>query len=115
MARTRNEQYSSASHVRIYAHSNKSQLVNYCYGCYDPLQYPLLFPYGKNGWHCVIPKIEQPRNKLRKRAYYETEQLLSVSNMCSIDGLLDMEVDVLQKGKRKRNNVSCREYYCYKL
>nr|XP_016491572.1 PREDICTED: uncharacterized protein LOC107811201 isoform X1 [Nicotiana tabacum] len=36
-------------------------------------------------------------------------------NMCSIDGLLDMEAEVLQKGKRKRDNVSCREYYCYKL
>nr|XP_016460125.1 PREDICTED: uncharacterized protein LOC107783644 isoform X1 [Nicotiana tabacum]XP_016460126.1 PREDICTED: uncharacterized protein LOC107783644 isoform X1 [Nicotiana tabacum] len=35
--------------------------------------------------------------------------------MCSIDGLLDMEADVLQKGKQKRNNVSCREYYYYKL
>ncbi|XP_016506237.1 uncharacterized protein LOC107824026 [Nicotiana tabacum] len=35
--------------------------------------------------------------------------------MSSIDGLLDMEADVLEKGKRKRNNISCREYYCYKL
>ncbi|KAG5600732.1 hypothetical protein H5410_032102 [Solanum commersonii] len=36
-------------HIRIYTHSNRSQLVNYYYGCYDPLQYPLLFPYGQNG------------------------------------------------------------------
>lgn len=27
-------------HIQIYTHSNKSQLVNYYYGCYDPLQYP---------------------------------------------------------------------------
>ncbi|XP_075093689.1 uncharacterized protein LOC107772267 isoform X1 [Nicotiana tabacum] len=26
-----------------------------------------------------------------------------------------MEAEVMQKGKRKRDNVSCREYYCYKL
>ncbi|XP_019265860.1 PREDICTED: uncharacterized protein LOC109243390 [Nicotiana attenuata] len=26
-----------------------------------------------------------------------------------------MEAEVLQKGKRKRDTVSCREYYCYKL
>ncbi|XP_070038425.1 uncharacterized protein [Nicotiana tomentosiformis] len=35
--------------------------------------------------------------------------------MCSIDMLLDMEAELLQKKKRKRNIVSCREYYCYKI
>lgn len=29
---------SSAPHIRIYTHSNKNQLVNYYYGCYDLLQ-----------------------------------------------------------------------------
>lgn len=108
---------SSAPHIRIYTHSNKSQLVNYYYGCYDPLQYPLLFPYGQNGWHCSIRKVTLPDPKLRKtkRTYYDNEHLPSLSNMCSIDGLLDMEAEVLQKGKRKRDTVSCREYYCYKL
>ncbi|KAG5608999.1 hypothetical protein H5410_020280 [Solanum commersonii] len=45
-------------HIRIYTKSDKSQLVNYYYGCYDPLQYPLLFPYGQGGWHCGIKKIK---------------------------------------------------------
>lgn len=31
----------STPHILIYTHSNRSQLVNYYYGCYDPLQYPL--------------------------------------------------------------------------
>lgn len=107
---------SSGPHIWIHTHSNKSQLVNYYYGCYDLLQYPLLFPYGQNGWHCGIQKVTQPGHKLRKkRTYYENEQLPSVSNMCSIDGLLDMEAEVLQKGKRKRDAISCREYYYYKL
>nr|XP_016509877.1 PREDICTED: uncharacterized protein LOC107827294 [Nicotiana tabacum] len=35
--------------------------------------------------------------------------------MTSIDGLLDMEAEVMQKGKRKRDTVSYREYYCYQL
>lgn len=91
----------SIPHIRIYTHSNKSQLVNYYYGCYDPLQYPLLFLYGQNVWHCEIHKVIQPENKLRKtkRAYYENEQLPSLSNMYSIDGLLDMEAEVLEKAK----------------
>lgn len=35
--------------------------------------------------------------------------------MCSFDGLLDIEEEVMQKEKRKSDTVSCREYYCYKL
>ncbi|XP_019230428.1 PREDICTED: uncharacterized protein LOC109211349 isoform X1 [Nicotiana attenuata] len=97
-------------HIRIYTHSNKTQSVNYYYGCYDPLQYPLLFPYGQNGWHCGIKKIARTNQR-----YCKHEELPSVKNMCSIDGFLDMEDQVLKKGKRKRETVSCREYYCYKL
>lgn len=104
-----------APHIRIYTKSDRSQLVNYYYGCYDPLQYPLLFPHGQNRWHYGIKKIKHSTGKSTTRIYCEHEQLSSVMNMCSIDGLLDMEAEVLQKGKRKRDNVSCREYYCYKL
>ncbi|XP_019235659.1 PREDICTED: uncharacterized protein LOC109215991 [Nicotiana attenuata] len=92
----------STPHIRIYTHSNKTQSVNYYYGCYDPLQYPLLFPYGQNGWHCGIKKIARTNQR-----YCEHEELPSVKNMCSIDGFLDMEDQVLKKGKRKRETVSC--------
>ncbi|XP_016508082.1 uncharacterized protein LOC107825708 isoform X1 [Nicotiana tabacum] len=47
----------STPHICIYTHSDKIQSVKYYYGCYDPLQYPLLFSYGQNGWHCGIKKI----------------------------------------------------------
>lgn len=36
--------------IRVYAHSRKSQNIQYYYGCYDPLQYPLLFSRGEAGW-----------------------------------------------------------------
>nr|GLL31487.1 uncharacterized protein LOC107058457 [Ipomoea trifida] len=32
-------------------HSGRSQYIQYYYVCYDPLQYPLLFPHGDIGWH----------------------------------------------------------------
>ncbi|XP_070028974.1 uncharacterized protein [Nicotiana sylvestris] len=81
----------------------------------DILKYPLLFPFGENGWHCGIKKIVQTKNVTKRRAYCEHEQLPSISNMCSVDGFLDMEDKSLQKGNRKRDTVSCREYYCYKF
>lgn len=100
--------------IRIYTHNNQSQLVNYYYGCYDPLQCPLLFSYGQDGWHCGIKKI-QPLNSITHCTPCEHEHLPSVKNMCSIDNFLDMEAQILKQQKKKRNTVSCHEYYCYKI
>nr|XP_027101001.1 uncharacterized protein LOC113720276 [Coffea arabica] len=38
-------------HIQIYTKEGKDHLVQYYYGCYDPLQYPLLFPFGETRWH----------------------------------------------------------------
>ncbi|KAL6580394.1 hypothetical protein OROMI_008418 [Orobanche minor] len=43
--------------IRVYAFSGKTHCVHYYYGCYDPLQYPLLFPYGESGWHTGIRRV----------------------------------------------------------
>lgn len=40
-----------ARDIMIYDHSGDSHKVHYCYGCYDPLQYPLLFPFREFGLH----------------------------------------------------------------
>ena len=37
--------------------------------CYDPLQYPLLFPYGTDGWHVNL-KLQNGR-KLTAMIYYQ--------------------------------------------
>ncbi|XP_019231846.1 PREDICTED: uncharacterized protein LOC109212634 [Nicotiana attenuata] len=101
-------------HLQIYTHSDKTQRVNYYFGCYDPLQYPLLFPHGQSGWHCGIKKLPKPENIPRSRTL-EFEQLPNIKKFTSVDGYLDMEAQNLQKRKRKRDVVSVREYYCYKL
>ncbi|XP_071924414.1 uncharacterized protein [Coffea arabica] len=44
-------------HIQIYTKEGKDHLVQYYYGCYDPLQYPLLFPFGETGWHPGIKRI----------------------------------------------------------
>ncbi|XP_019264032.1 PREDICTED: uncharacterized protein LOC109241725 [Nicotiana attenuata] len=104
-----------APHVQIYTQSDKTHRVNYYFGCYDPLQYPLLFPHGQGGWHCGIKKFHGAKNFPRDHTLFEFEHLPNVKNFTSVDGYLDMEAQNLQKGKRKRDAVSVREYYCYKL
>nr|GMD83298.1 uncharacterized protein LOC109183853 isoform X1 [Ipomoea batatas] len=43
--------------IRVHSHSGRSQYIQYYYGCYDPLQYPLLFPHGDIGWHEGIQRV----------------------------------------------------------
>lgn len=62
-----------------------------------------------------LKKIPRTNSFIRNRAYCEHEELPNISNMGSVDGFLDMEAKSQQKGKRKRDTVSCREYYCYKF
>ena len=33
-------------HMVVHGKSNKSHQIKYYYGCYDPLQYPIIFPFG---------------------------------------------------------------------
>ena len=42
--------------IIVYSHSEFSHKVQHYYGCYDPLQYPLLFPFRDMGWHQGIKK-----------------------------------------------------------
>ncbi|XP_070024741.1 uncharacterized protein [Nicotiana sylvestris] len=72
--------------------------------------YMIALPFLKLGLHQerVVNNIILPCITLQAK-------LPSVENMCSVNILLDMEAELLEKKKRKRNTVSCREYYCYKL
>ena len=44
-------------------------------GAYDPLQYPLLFPYGEYGWHDNILRA----NVINPEEYENTEDLMEVN------------------------------------
>ena len=46
--------------IIVHAHSGQRHNIKHYFSCYDPLQYPMLFPKGQLGWHqsidkCVIP------------------------------------------------------------
>ncbi|KAG2713614.1 hypothetical protein I3760_04G185100 [Carya illinoinensis] len=45
--------------IFVYNHVGGSHIVQYYFGCYDPLQYPLLFPFGDIGWHQGIQRINR--------------------------------------------------------
>lgn len=42
---------SSSVNIVVHGISGESHRVLHYYGCFDPLQYPILFPFGECGWH----------------------------------------------------------------
>ncbi|XP_059663506.1 uncharacterized protein LOC132309192 [Cornus florida] len=89
--------------IIVVAHSGRKHRVRHYFGCYDPLQYPLLFPYGEIGWHRNIKNRRQP--------YPGTD-------ITHEDDIFD---DSIMTGSRegvegrRAKKISCRQYYCYKL
>ncbi|KAL3834092.1 hypothetical protein ACJIZ3_008828 [Penstemon smallii] len=101
--------------IRVYTEAGRSHKVNYYYSCYNPLQYPLLFPYGEPGWHPGIPKNTDMRAVSLGKGKAPTSSSLpfNAAIVASAEEMLAAEEEGLQRNKRNRGNVSCREYSCY--
>ncbi|KAH0692798.1 hypothetical protein KY285_019895 [Solanum tuberosum] len=48
--------------IAVHEHSGNKHRVKHYYGCYDPLQYPLILPKGEAGWHQEIQKCRKQIN-----------------------------------------------------
>ncbi|XP_022880746.1 uncharacterized protein LOC111398017 [Olea europaea var. sylvestris] len=90
----------------MYGHSNDSHRVHYYYGYYDPL----LVPYGESGWH---QGIDRHRNAYFQPQHMSTSDIFP-NTTTSATEFIEKENEVPSQGK-KRTQVSCREYYSYKL
>ena len=77
--------------IIVHGHSGHSHRVQYYFGCYDPLQYPLLFSYGDTGWHQGIQRL----NQINPTMYCQGQTSLDPSQIPSIDKLLEREKKVL--------------------
>ncbi|GAA0141749.1 hypothetical protein LIER_35452 [Lithospermum erythrorhizon] len=110
--------------IRVYTRSGSTYKVQYYYACYDPLQYVLMFPNGEPGWHGNIPRAgcRTKRRNTNKdiSAYNSFEEIIEAEKEGALTSnhhelLTDDFGNSGRASKRKRNTVSCREYYVYKL
>ncbi|KAL6585003.1 hypothetical protein OROMI_004292 [Orobanche minor] len=67
--------------IRVCTSAGKTHRVHYYYGCYDPLQYPLLFPYVESGWHTGIVKLAPVSNGYQGQQYHKCDG----QNLISLD------------------------------
>ena len=82
----------------VYGHSGFSHRVWYYFGCYDPLQYPLLFPLDESGWHQGIKKKHKDADiGCKGELLFDARQMLSAD-------------DLINKETRGNNN----SWLCFK-
>ncbi|XP_074318183.1 uncharacterized protein LOC141654977 [Silene latifolia] len=103
---------SSTPHITVTAKDNQTHRIMHYYGCYDPLQYPLLFPYGECGWVQGLRKITP---QLTQGGVGAHNIIPSELNLTVADLLEDESNRLNQAYGPKDKVISCRRYYCYKL
>ncbi|KAL0385744.1 UNVERIFIED_CONTAM: hypothetical protein Sradi_2968700 [Sesamum radiatum] len=86
---------SQSRDIRVYPKSGRSQKIEYYYGCYDPLQYPLLFPRGEPGWHVGIKRKNHSEiiGYQKRMRSCEGEHLVHPSRVSSGVQLLQAEAE----------------------
>ncbi|XP_027083756.2 uncharacterized protein [Coffea arabica] len=99
-------------HIQVYSHSNASYRVQSYYACYDPLQYPLLFPRGESGWHRGIKRVFSKR---KKPDTHDPEVHVDFSSAQDPSILFHFEDIAAQQKTSQDYTVSARGYYCYRL
>ncbi|XP_060962816.1 uncharacterized protein LOC115724117 isoform X1 [Cannabis sativa] len=104
-----NENQIGMRDIFVYNHSGRQFKVQYYYGCYDSLQYPLLFPYGDNGWHKGIERVGETQSRS-----VEQTQTTNPRRSSNVEELLAAE-EAVSIQETKEPKVSCREYYCFKF
>ncbi|XP_027102649.1 uncharacterized protein [Coffea arabica] len=102
-------------HIQIYTKEGHTHRIQYYYGCYDPLQYPLLFPLGETGWHPGIKRSEKINPKKTKRATRKQHTSATLSNFSSAQEMIDKEGQAIQECNNSKEYISMREYYAYKM
>ncbi|KAK9677012.1 hypothetical protein RND81_11G116000 [Saponaria officinalis] len=98
---------SNSPHILVTGKANDSHRIKNYYGCYDPLQYPLLFPYGECGWNQGLLKIPKKHSSTTTQ---QNEDL--ITDMQLAETFLE---DANQRPPKGVKHVSAREYYCYKF
>ena len=63
--------------------------MQYYYGCYDPLQYSLLFQFGEPGWHAGIKRSETSNPKKRKRGLKHKKQTIKLTSFKSVEEMIE--------------------------
>ena len=109
--------------IVIKTHEEQLKYISELNGAYDPLQYPLLFPYGEYGWQDSIfranvveiePESESMEIDENEHEVTHTETIQITEDEPEDES--DNEVSLTtQRSVKKRRRVTIREFAVYRL
>lgn len=103
--------------IVIKYHEDKLKHINELHGAYDPLQYPLLFPYGEYEWHDSIFKNNiimpsEPESEHELPMEIDEEEIRHTGATQDMDNLLiGSEISKRNKGKSRVIEVESNDEY----
>ncbi|XP_056687837.1 uncharacterized protein [Spinacia oleracea] len=103
---------SSSSHILVSGKSNESHRIMNYYGCYDLLQYPLLFPRGDCGWNQGLKKMSTGG---RRQLQVQQDPVLSCVVHTAEELLSEEAIRATPSRTNTDKRISARQYYAYKL
>ncbi|XP_021719151.1 uncharacterized protein LOC110686855 isoform X2 [Chenopodium quinoa] len=103
---------SSWPHILVTGKSTEIHRIAHYYGCYDPLQYPLLFPRGECGWHQGLKKVLHDRDR---QLATEPDPIQSCAVQTPAEFLDAEATRASRRHTRADKYISTREYYTYMI
>ncbi|XP_027157485.1 uncharacterized protein LOC113759078 [Coffea eugenioides] len=77
--------------IHIFTKIGRKRMLKQYYGCYDTLQYPLIFAKGETGWHKDILRIPRSDVLNQSGSTCQNQNILSVQNCSHIDEVISAE------------------------
>ena len=72
--------------IVVHSHSGQRHKIKHYFGCYDALQYPILFPKGDVGWHQNIPKVNDSNHDTSMQENFSIQEAsTSIENILAIE------------------------------
>lgn len=65
-----------SQHIQVYPKYNRPQIIKHYFACYDPMQYPLIFPNGEPVWHRTIQRLDQ---RQKKKCFLDQHAMVKLS------------------------------------
>ena len=86
-------------HILVHGKSNKKHQIKHYHGCYDPQQYPIIFPLGDCGWHPGLKKVADnvkrviiPDTAVASTSAAEMEEAIIDANAGAYSSLLPLSI-----------------------
>ena len=97
----------------VFKKNGSLQFINSNKASYDPIMYPLMFPYGQIGWEYNFYKLNLPKIKIKNllKDLNANEDNDDNDDLELLNIQADIDPSAEENNPNKMNYISCMQYY----